>query len=1367
MTFLHPWLLACAPLALLPVAFHLFFRLRKRSQRFSSLMFFLKVDPHAQARHRLREILLLALRVLLLLAAILALARPQLTGIGGGGPGALALLIDTSASMGGTLADGRPKLALAREAAAALIDGLGAGDTAAILPTVTDPALTVPAGLVTDRAALRAAVDKLAPTEASGDVPRTLARAAALLSESTTARREIHVLTDAQAGEWSQPGTLPAGIRVVVHRIDAPARTAPDVAIRAVQPPLHRALVGRPARSAVVLVNHGTTEAAIDLRISEADGQERLLHATVPANGETAVGVAITPTAPGACTATVRVEGDAFPGGNGGGIAIWAHPKLSALLVGDTGLLATALSPERNGSRSGLVPTPLAWKDLARALAAKPAVLVATWSDLPAEAAEPVRAWVAAGGRLLVLPSPQGDGVGGWPWLCIAPGALQSDAVGIPLVQLAPSAQVWNDLRGDRVSEVRARRWRPLKGEGTAAYGLADGTPLLIERTVGKGLVVACGLAFHPAWSDLPVKGWSLALMHAIALPAADDSQVIRLVAGQPFAPSTADGRVTLRTAAGAILWSGPRRELPAVPRAGAYLLDGTPVAVSAAAAEGVERYVTDARLPALGDGPQTVQVVTTAAAVAQTWNESHTGTDLTPWLALLALLALAVEGWIATESSVPVKKRAPIASTANMPAVLVWMPQGPSLVIALAVVAVVVVLVLHHRRLRRRLPPREALLHLLPRAGVALLLLALLLGPTLRFDRTAGIRGTVVALVDTSSSMDVTDDGKQPRLTRATGLIDRLKKALPGSVEVRTLGFDTRVRDGDLAVKPGARPGDPAAVLRGLGAEPAAKGALAVVALTDGGDEPFTVSAAPPSPLSIIGIGTDPGGWRNLAVTEVQAPATAEVRLETTITATIGNQTPATQVPVRLERRNGDAWEQVAEAVADVRAGRAQVVFRRTHDTAGLVRYRIAVSPVAEEVALSDNQREFVIDVRAQTLHVLFFSREVGADYKSLRQELARDPGLTFTGLLRTTVSKTTGERYLLQGDRLDGDTALEGGLPTEAKSLARYGVVILGAFPATAWRAGEQEALAAWVGTGGTLILLGGDEAFPAGALSGLYPFSGNDGLARGSFPISVPPQAMHHPAMAGVTLPPDATVDSRNRFGAPSPAATVLLAASDGGRSVPLVLSQPVGQGTVVAVGTNTLWRLARPGQDSAYGTFWRQLVRQQVAGDRERRVRIAWDRERYRPGDTAVATVTALEPGLTLAAALQQGDGKPVPVALDAQGHARLDLLERGDWTFALSDNGAELYRKVLPVAPGVGEGERLAVDDAVLRAAAEAGGGSYGREADADRVFQALAEKLAGHAERVERGLLDGWWTALLIAGLMACEWILRRRRNWL
>ena len=162
-----------------------------------------------------------------------------------------------------------------------------------------------------------------------------------------------------------------------------------------------------------------------------------------------------------------------------------------------------------------------------------------------------------------------------------------------------------------------------------------------------------------------------------------------------------------------------------------------------------------------------------------------------------------------------------------------------------------------------------------------------------------------------------------------------------------------------------------------------------------------------------------------------------------------------------------------------------------------------------------------------------------------------------------------------------------------------------------------------------------------------------------------------------------------------------------------------------------------------------------------------MRVAWDRERYRPGDSALLTLTALTPGMTLRTAVRQGTQPASPLAIDDRGLARVEFTERGEWQVQVFNGTEEIYTKTQVVSPGLGEGNHIEVDDATLRSAALACGGEYAREGDAQAVFAHVAEKLFGRHERHERGLLDGWWTVVMITVLMIGELVLRRTRNWL
>ena len=112
------WML---PLAALPILFHLFLRVRKQTRPFPSLMFFLQAEPRLSARKRIREWIALLLRIIVILAILLALSRLLWLGHSGGGAISQIILIDNSGSMGGMAPDGRSKLANALDAASGLM----------------------------------------------------------------------------------------------------------------------------------------------------------------------------------------------------------------------------------------------------------------------------------------------------------------------------------------------------------------------------------------------------------------------------------------------------------------------------------------------------------------------------------------------------------------------------------------------------------------------------------------------------------------------------------------------------------------------------------------------------------------------------------------------------------------------------------------------------------------------------------------------------------------------------------------------------------------------------------------------------------------------------------------------------------------------------------------------------------------------------------------------------------------------------------------------------------------------------------------------------------------------------------------------
>ncbi len=1476
MAFIAPWFLALLPLAAAPVVFHLFFKVRKKPLPFSSLMFFLRIEPNLQAKRKLREILLLALRVALIACVILALARPLLPALGGGGQCSLVVVLDNSGSMAGAAADGRPRLRIAAECAAALVGALNSGDLAAIVPAVDDPALNAGTGLSADKAGLRAALEQCTASEASADPAAALRRALAILANAGTPAREVHVFSDLQEGEWGRPAAdalvASPGVAVVVHRIAASAGPVVDVGIKMVRPPPSRIIAGRPARSELVLVNNSAVAASVQLRISDDRGDDTLRPVAVPAGGEVSVPVVLTPNDPGFHWAMARLEGDAFAADDRAGLGLWCGSRGVVLLVGrteDYGLLPIALAPDRSGAISGLAPSATMADQLEVALhQRKPLLVVISWAQLgalPAATLSALKGYVIGGGALLALPDLDGlRSLGQLPdWIGASPGREEHFAKPVPAIVLDASAACWSEIRDPAgavsIQGTQVSRCAVLavdKG-AQALLGLADGRALLADAALGAGHIYSCAIAFHPAWSTLPLKGWSLALIQGFALPPqVEASRVLRLTAGQGLPPAIGDAtRVRIRSLSGGPLdWQGRRELAPAFARAGVYEIDSADagqqryVCVTSSAAEGVPRYLPSARVPVLGALAHRVRDCGDLQAVVEDFRRSRHGADLFPWLVALAVLAWIAEGLVASSPApgggAPARPgpdprqhpgippapamaaagaAAPAAPSTAPPAppalslAMLWTPHLPPLVLAALAIAMVVALVAFHRRLLTRMSADQAVRVWWPRAGLAALLLLALLDPATRSERRDSAHGTLAVLVDTSSSMDVVDDGKRSRLERARTLVETIRRRVPGGVNVQAMAFDTRLHDTLPAqLAPGVRPGDPGVVLQSVAGDPRLSGTVGVVALTDGGDESFTIPTAPAVPLAIIGMGSlgeeQAKRWNNIAVAEVRSPAAAEVHLDFAIEADLLAQSADAafaarlgQVPVLLEIAGESAgkpgWQEVARTSVDLGNGRAQVAFKQNADLPGLRRYRVSLPELSGEISALDNSQQLAVEVREQSLHVLYFTRELGVEFKALRQELARDPGVTFTALFRTLTSPA-GDRYTLQGDRLEGDGGLEKGFPTSAQGLTRYGCVVLGSFPASSWKAEELAALVDYVDHGGALVVLGGEQSFAGGGyaaspLAAVLPWTLSGAVAegaafrRGAFAVTVPVAALAHPAMSGIqpllsasAAGPAAAVDSVNLVGALRPGATALLETVIDGRPQPLVAIQAFGKGKVAAIATNTLWRLARSGGEgnSAYGRLWRQLVRHAAdAGDQSHLVRVQWDKEHYRPGDEAAPTITVLTSSASparLAATLAAEGGEAHALAVEAlpgpggAARTRLRFPERGDYRFRLvvyqDERVADTYDKLLVVAPRLGEGNRLRVDDAMLRAASAAIGAAYAPEFQAEQVLARLQGTLAGRPTVSEASLVNGnpWYLAAVLA-LLVTEWVLRRRRHLL
>ena len=226
LSFLSPLFLAGASAAAIPIVLHLLKREPEPRVKFAAVRLLKHAPVEHSARHRLRELLLLALRIATLVLLALAFARPFFaSGEALGSSGVTVIALDTSYSMSAS-----GQFARARELANAAVGRVPARDLVGVV-TFSDAAdlVAAPSG---DRALARSAIERATPGFGATRYRAGLNAAAQMLGGR---RGTIVVVTDLQENGWDAGDrvSVPEGAQIVVADVGTPAG---NLAVTAVRP---------------------------------------------------------------------------------------------------------------------------------------------------------------------------------------------------------------------------------------------------------------------------------------------------------------------------------------------------------------------------------------------------------------------------------------------------------------------------------------------------------------------------------------------------------------------------------------------------------------------------------------------------------------------------------------------------------------------------------------------------------------------------------------------------------------------------------------------------------------------------------------------------------------------------------------------------------------------------------------------------------------------------------------------------------------------------------------------------------------------------------------------------------------------------
>ena len=208
-SFLSPLFLIGAIAAAVPILLHLFHRKTEVVIDFPAVSMLKRAPVQQHRRRRLRELLLLALRVAALLLLALSFARPYLAGAAAPNTIPLTVIaIDTSMSMTAPGQMDRARQAASRAASAVpsshALALIGFGDAASVIVEPT-----------TDRSAIAAAIGQLNAAATGTRFRTALSRASEIIG---TREGRVVVVTDLQQSGWesNDDGGLPDGVGVEV-----------------------------------------------------------------------------------------------------------------------------------------------------------------------------------------------------------------------------------------------------------------------------------------------------------------------------------------------------------------------------------------------------------------------------------------------------------------------------------------------------------------------------------------------------------------------------------------------------------------------------------------------------------------------------------------------------------------------------------------------------------------------------------------------------------------------------------------------------------------------------------------------------------------------------------------------------------------------------------------------------------------------------------------------------------------------------------------------------------------------------------------------------------------------------------------------
>jgi Aerotolerance regulator N-terminal/von Willebrand factor type A domain len=508
LSFLSPLFLFGVAAAAIPIAIHLFHRRTEPVVEFSAMRFLRRAPVEQSRRRRLREMLLLALRVAALLLLALAFARPFLSESAAAlATPATMVLVDTSVSMSAPGQFDR-----ARTKAAEILRAAAPGSSVGVMAFADGADVVAP--LSSDRAAALTAVSHLQVGAGATRNRTALGRAAEALGDRAG---RIVVVTDLQQSGWdaADQGTVPERITVDVEDVGAPEG---NVAVTALRVEGLEAIAfvqnfgPRPVAEQVTFTMDGESVGQVTVNVAAGGTSEARARLEGAPSGALSASVLDPRGFAGDNTRFALVDATAAPLI----LAVTAsgHPAESFYLE-----RALAIAEGSGGFRFRAVSGPAFSALKAEELASVQVVVVLGTRGLEQRGRELLANYVRSGGGLLLTAGPDADAA-------ILREALQNvvqsswrvrDAEPLRFAPADSRHPVFRVFGGvGTLGNVSFSR-SALVEAGASADVVArysDGSAALVEEAAGEGRVLLFASDLNNTWNDFPLQPAFVPFVH-------------------------------------------------------------------------------------------------------------------------------------------------------------------------------------------------------------------------------------------------------------------------------------------------------------------------------------------------------------------------------------------------------------------------------------------------------------------------------------------------------------------------------------------------------------------------------------------------------------------------------------------------------------------------------------------------------------------------------------------------------------------------------------------------------------------------------------------------------------------------------------